>query len=170
MFYATSGLGSASHIAGELLQTAINKELTPVFYKGESAAFNDILSNNVSMMFVAASIVSEYSNSSQVTMLGITGTQRNYDLPRVPTFNEQGIRQFDRSPNWIVLLASTGSDTQVLSKIRSALVESFAASQDQELYKRAGIDPSRRPTVGVREFLLEEVERLRPFKTKLDKK
>jgi tripartite-type tricarboxylate transporter receptor subunit TctC len=167
MFYATSGPGSASHVAGELLEHAVGKYLTPVFYKGESAAFNDILSNNVTMMFVSASVVTSYTNSSQLYMTAITGTQRNSALPDVPTFAEQGIRNFDRSPNWLVLLANPGADLAVVAKIRNALAESFANSQDQEVYRRAGIELNPQPITNVREFLLEEVEKIRPFQSKL---
>jgi tripartite-type tricarboxylate transporter receptor subunit TctC len=167
MFYATSGPGSASHVAGELLENAVGKDLTPVFYKGESAAFNDILSNSVTMMFISASVVTSYVNSSQLYMTAITGTQRNPALPDVPTFAEQGIRNFDRSPNWIVVMSNPGADPMIIAKIKNALAESFASTQDQEVYRRAGIELNSHPTANVREFLLEEVERIRPFRTKL---
>jgi tripartite-type tricarboxylate transporter receptor subunit TctC len=167
MFYATSGPGSASHVAGELLENAVSKDLTPVFYKGESAAFNDILSSNVTMMFMSASVVTSYINSSQLYMTAITGTQRNPALPDVPTFFEQGIRNFDRSPNWIVVLSNPGADPIIIAKIKNALAESFANTQDQGVYRRVGLEPNSYLTTNVREFLMEEVERIRPFQTKL---
>jgi len=166
MFYATSGPGSASHVAGELLENATNIDLTPVFYKGESAAFNDILSNSVTMMFVSASVVTSYA-TPQLYMTAITGTHRNSALPDVPTFVEQGIRNFDRSPNWIVVMANPGADLAVVTKIKNALAESFTNPQDQELYRRAGIELDSQPITNVREFLLEEIERIRPFQSKL---
>ena len=167
MFYATSGPGSASHVAGELLENSVSKNLTPVFYKGESAAFNDILSNSVTMMFLSASIVTSYTNSSQFYMTAITGTHRNPKLPDVPTFAEQGIRNFDRSPNWIVVLANPGADLAIVARIRTALAASFKSQQDQEVYHRVGLEPNSYLTTNVREFLMEEVERIRPFQTKL---
>ena len=167
MFYATSGPGSASHVAGELLENAVGKDLTPVFYKGESAAFNDILSNSVTMMFVSASVITSYTNSSQLYITAITGTHRNPALPDVPTFVEQGIRNFDRSPNWIVVMANPGADLAVVTKIKNTLADSFNTPQDQEVYRRAGIELNPQPITNVREFLLEEVEKIRPFHSKL---
>ena len=162
-FYGTSGTGTANHIAGEILKQQLNKELYPVFYKGETIALNDVLSNSVPMMFASVGIISGYVNSSQISMLAITGTQRNSKLPTIPTFAEQGIRGFERSPNWLVLLANSGADPVTLSKVRTALIELFADDQAQELYRRAGIEPNRHPTANVREFLVEEIEKIRPI-------
>ena len=168
-FYASNGTGSANHIAGEILQQQLNKELTPVFYKGETTALTDVLSNNVPMMFASVGVITGYARSGQLSMLAITGTQRNSKLSTIPTFAEQGIRGFERSPNWLVLLANAGADPVIISKIQTALAESFANSQDQERYQHAGVDPNRRPTVAVREFLVEEIEKARLMQARLQK-
>ena len=167
IFYAATGLGSTGHVAGELLKNAIDKDLIPVFYKGESNALADVLSNNVPMMFVSAGVVTGYISSTQIAIIAIAGTQRNIAFPDVPTFGEQGIRGFDRSPNWIVVLANTGADPVVITNVKNAIAQSFDTPQDQELYRRAGIEPNAQPLANIREFLLEEVERVRPFRAKL---
>ena len=168
-FYASNGTGTANHIAGEILQQQLNKELTPVFYKGETTALTDVLSNNVPMMFASVGVITGYARSGQLSMLAITGTQRNSKLPTIPTFAEQGIRGFERSPNWLVLLANAGADPAIISKIQTALTESFVNSQDQERYQRAGVDLNRQPTTNVREFLVEEIEKARLMQAKLQK-
>jgi tripartite-type tricarboxylate transporter receptor subunit TctC len=167
IFYAASGPGSTGHVAGELLKNAIDKDLIPVFYKGETNALSDVLSNSVPMMFVSAGVVAGYTSSPQIAIIAIAGTQRNIAFPDVPTFVEQGIRGFERSPNWIVVLANPGADPVVITKIKNALAQSFSASRDQEVYRRAGIELNSHPTTHVHEFLLEEVERIRPFQTRL---
>jgi tripartite-type tricarboxylate transporter receptor subunit TctC len=166
-FYGSGGVGTATHVAGELLQLQINQELSPVVYNGEYAALTDVLSNNIPMMFASVSTVISHANSPQLSILATTGTQRNSALPDVPTFAEQGIRNFDRSPNWIVVLANPGADPMIVAKIRTALAESFASPQDQEVYRRTGLELNRQPISNVREFLLEEVEKIRPFHSKL---
>jgi tripartite-type tricarboxylate transporter receptor subunit TctC len=163
-FYATGGVGTANHVAGELLSLSINQDLTPVFYKGESAALNDILSNNVPMMFISASTVPNFSN---ISILAITGTQRNTRLPDVPTFTEQGVRGFERSPNWLVVLASPGSDQSIISQIKTALSESYVDNQDIELYNRTGIDITRQPVTHVTEFLAEEIQRIQKLQARM---
>ena len=168
-FYASAGAGTANHIAGEILQQQLNKELTPVFYKGETLALTDVLYNHVPMMFASVGVIAGYTSSGQLSMLAITGTQRNSKLPTIPTFTEQGIRGFERSPNWLVLLANAGADPAIISKIQTALTESFANNKDQERYQRAGIDPNRQPTVAVREFLVEEIEKARQMQARLQK-
>lgn len=168
-FYASAGAGTANHIAGEILQQQLNKELSPVFYKGETLALTDVLSNNVPMMFASVGVIAGYASSGQLSMLAITGTQRNSKLPTIPTFAEQGIRGFEQSPNWLVLLANAGADPAIISKIQTALTESFVNSQDQERYQRAGVDPNRQPTTNVREFLVEEIKKARVMQARLQK-
>jgi tripartite-type tricarboxylate transporter receptor subunit TctC len=167
LFYAAGGVGTAMHVAGELLKNAIDKDLIPVFYKGESNALANVLSNNVPMMFVSAGVVTGYTSSTQIAIIAIAGTHRNPALPDVPTFAEQGVRGFDRSPNWIVIMANPGADPAVVTKIKNALADSFNTPQDQEAYRRAGIELNLQPITNVREFLLEEVEKIRPFQSKL---
>lgn len=167
LFYGAGGTGTAMHVAGEILRQNLNKDLTPVFYKGETAAFNDILTNTIPLMIVSASVAVSYTNSPEVSILAITGTARNSSFPGVPTFAEHGIRGFNRSPNWIVVMANSGADQTIVTKIKTALVELFNNPQDQELYRRAGIELNSQPTTNVREFLLEEVEKIRPFQSRL---
>lgn len=168
-YYATSGAGSASHIAGEILQQQLSKDLSPVFYKGESVAITDVLSNNVPMMFVSVSVIVGYAGSGKLSMLAVTGQQRNAKLPTIPTFSELGIGGFDQSPNWIVLLANTGADPTIITKIQTVLTESLANSQDHERFQRAGVDPNRQPTIHVREFLVEEIKKARLMHNRLQK-
>jgi len=168
-FYASAGAGTANHMAGEILRLQLNKELTPVFYKGETTALTDVLYNHVPMMFASVGVIAGYASSGQLSMLAITGTQRNSKLPTIPTFTEQGIRGFEQSPNWLVLLANAGAHPAIISKIQTALTESFVNSQDQELYQRAGVDSNRQPTVAVREFLVEEIEKARQMQARLQK-
>lgn len=159
IFYATGGPGTAMQVAGERLQQNLNKDMISVPYRGESAAFTDILSNNVTMMFASSSMLTGYTNSTQISMIAITGTQRHADFPKVPTFGELGVRGFDRSPNWVVLLANRNADSTVISKIKSAIEESFKDPQDQPLYLRAGIEITRKPTTNVQEFLTAESQK-----------
>lgn len=168
-FYAAGGPGSANHVAGELLAQTLNKELLPVWYKGESPAFSDVLNNTVPMMFVSTSVVAGYVQSTQIVFLAITGTQRNTELPSVPTFAEQGIRGLERSTNWLVLLANSTADQNIIKQIQNAIAESFVDLQIQEIYRRAGVEPDSAPIGRVKEFLSEEINKIRPFRSRLEK-
>ena len=161
IFYSTNGIGTANHVAGEILRQQINKDLIPVFYKGESVAFNDVLNNTVPLMFTSVSLVASYVNSNQISILAVTGKTRNESLPLVPTFAEQKIQGFDQSPNWSILLANAGADSAIISKIKNALIDSFSNSLDRELYKHAGLEPNSNPTTNVKEFINEELHRMK---------
>lgn len=166
-FYGSGGVGTANHVAGEILQQQINQNLSPVFYKGELAALNDVITNTIPMMFVSINTATNYAKSNQIKLLAVTGTQRSKKMPLVPTFAEQGIKNFERSPNWFVVLANPGADVEVIRKIKTVVAESFNNAQDIDLYDRAGVDLNSQPVAGVLEFLAEEVEKIRPFQSKL---
>jgi tripartite-type tricarboxylate transporter receptor subunit TctC len=167
ILYGSAGTGTASHVAGELLQQQINQDLTPVFYKGESAAFNDILSNSVPMMFVSVSTVASYATSPHVSILAVTGTARNAKIPSVPTFAEQGVKGFERSPNWLVIVANPSSDPVIIARIKTALSDSVLDNSDIELYTRAGVEINRYPAAYVTEFLTEEVDRMQKLQARM---
>jgi hypothetical protein len=64
-------------------------------------------------------------------------------------------------------MANPGADPVVVTKIKNALADSFNNLQDQEVYRRAGIELNFQPLTNVREFLLEEVEKIKPIQNKL---
>lgn len=166
-FYGSGGVGTAGHVAGEILQQQINQNLLPVFYKGELTALNDVLTNIIPMMFVSISTATNYAKSNQIKLLAVTGTQRSKKIPTVPTFAEQGIKNFERSPSWFVVLANPGADVEVIRKIKAAVIDSFNNAQDIDLYDRAGVELNSQPVAAVLEFLAEEIEKIRPFQSKL---
>lgn len=166
LFYATSGTGGANHLAGELLNNKLNGNFTHVPYKGESPAFTDILSNNVTMMFASLALAQGHVDNPQLIMLGITGIRRHDALPNVPTLTELGISGFERSPSWSVVLANPGADSHILSRIKSAIDQSFV--QDHVLWTSL-LEPESKPTVGVADFLRDEKEKIKPFKAALFK-
>ena len=166
-FYGSGGVGTAGHVAGEILQQQINQNLSPVFYKGELTALNDVLTNIIPMMFVSINTATNYAKSNQIKLLAVTGTQRSKKIPTVPTFAEQGIKNFERSPNWFVVLANPGADVEVIRKIKAAVIDSFNNAQDIDLYDRAGVELNSQPVAAVPEFLAEEIEKIRPFQSKL---
>jgi tripartite-type tricarboxylate transporter receptor subunit TctC len=161
VFFGSSGPGAATHIAGELFGTNTGVAMTHVPYRGEAAALTDILGNNITVLFTGVGV----SRDQPVTVLAVTGTRRSREFPQVPTLQEQGVRGFETSPNWLVLLANTTADQRTLAVIRSALIRALA--EDPELFARIGVDTDRQQLYNTQQFVNSERQRVQKILSRI---
>ena len=161
VFFGSAGNGSATHLAGELFGISTGVNMTHVPYKGESNALTDIFSNNINVLFTAISV----ARDQPVTVLAVTGTRRSREFPQVPTLQEQGIRGFETSPNWIVLLANSTANQRTLAVIRAAI--SRALRDDPDLFSRAGVDTDRQQLYNTQQFMNAERQRVQKILSKI---
>jgi tripartite-type tricarboxylate transporter receptor subunit TctC len=83
--YGTSGVGSANHLAGALLELLANVKLKHVPYKGTAPAIVDVLGGRISMSFPSAASATSYVQSGQLKALAVTSAQPTPLFPGVPT-------------------------------------------------------------------------------------
>ena len=128
IFFATTGIGSTSHFAGEMIKIALGVPLTFVQYKsgGESSAA--LHSRQVQMLseVPSASLVS-LAKSGKVRALAVASDHRLAALPDVPTTVEAGFPGI-RMTHWLGLMAPKGTPPAVLDRINAA-VQAYVASQ-----------------------------------------
>jgi tripartite-type tricarboxylate transporter receptor subunit TctC len=161
VFFGSSGNGAANHFAGELFGISTGLNMVHVPYKGEAPALVDIIGNNVTVMFTTLSA----AKSQPVTILAVTGTRRNREFPQVSTLQEQGVRGFEVSPNWVVLLANPTADPRTLAVVRAALNRALA--EEPELFARAGIDTDRQQLYNTQQFMNSERQRIQKILSKI---
>lgn len=163
-FYGSGGTGTASWMAAEIFKLDTGLQAQPVHYKGESPAFNDILTATVPWMFISANAVTSYSNNERIKILAVTGQKRLSTLPQVPTLEESNIAGFASSPNYFLLLANSTADPAIVSDIQQALKKTLV--QDRQDYENLGLDLNRRPR-DVIDFVTTEISKLRYLKAKI---
>jgi tripartite-type tricarboxylate transporter receptor subunit TctC len=161
MFYGTAGFGGALHLAGETFKRQTKKDMTAVPYKGDAAALNDVLTNNLSFSFTNLSTAQGMLDSNQVVVLGITGTRRNSKLPNVPTMLEQGVNGFETSPNWMSLFTNHSANADVINNIKKSLAESYKDPVEVQSYTRSGVDVDIKHLLAAPEFITGETVRIR---------
>jgi tripartite-type tricarboxylate transporter receptor subunit TctC len=109
--FASSGIGSTQHLAGEMFQLLTGTQLIHIPYKGSGQAITDLLAGQVSMNFDTMPPVLPHVQAGKLKALAISTPARLAQLPDVPTFNEVGITGFDVT-NWygVFLPAKTPKD------------------------------------------------------------
>ena len=114
--YASSGVGSTQHLAGEGFKLATGAQMTHVPYKGSSQAHLDLISGSVQMMFDTTSSAMGHIKSGKLKPLAVTSPKRSPELPDVPTLAEAGIPGFEMT-TWYGLFVTTGTPKDVVARL-----------------------------------------------------
>ena len=113
--YASTGPGSASHLAGELLDEMAGIETVHVPYKGGAPAMQDLLGERVAAYFSTYSTAKAYIENGKLIPLAVTGPQRLQSLPKVPTIAESGFPGFNAT-NWYAFVASSKVPAPIMDR------------------------------------------------------
>lgn len=114
--YASSGVGSTQHLAGEGFKLATGVQMTHVPYKGSSQAHLDLISGSVQVMFDTTSSAMGHIKSGKLKPLAVTSGKRSAELPDVPTLAEAGIPGFEMT-TWYGLYVTTGTPKDVVARL-----------------------------------------------------
>jgi tripartite-type tricarboxylate transporter receptor subunit TctC len=93
--YASSGLGSTNHMAGELLKMMVDINILHVPYKGNTPALTDTIAGHVEMMFSGVPVLRPHIESGRLRAIAIGSLTRFPALPSVPTFHESGLKGYE---------------------------------------------------------------------------
>ncbi|MFM7569444.1 MAG: Bug family tripartite tricarboxylate transporter substrate binding protein, partial [Betaproteobacteria bacterium] len=118
--YASSGVGSTQHIAGEAFDAAAGTKSEHIPYKGSSQAHLDIIGGSVQMMFDTTSSAMAQIKAGKLKPLAVTTPSRSPQLPDVPTLSEAGVRGADMS-TWYALYVTAGTPADVTARLQAEL-------------------------------------------------
>ena len=122
--YASVGIGSASHLAGELFAAKAGVRMLHVPFRGGAPAINDLVAGHVDTMFVTAVVGGQHMKTGALTPLALAAAARFETLPEVPTMAEAGYPL--EAAYWFGLAAPAGTPPAVLAKLEAALAEVLA--------------------------------------------
>ena len=138
--YASSGMASLGHLAGELLRIRAKVELTHVAYRGGAPAMNDLLGGQVNSMMATLATSLPHIKSGKLRALAVTSLKRADTLPQVPTVAELGFPEFDAT-NWYAFVTSTKVPPEIRARLSTALQESLRARDVRDQLAVHGMDP-----------------------------
>jgi tripartite-type tricarboxylate transporter receptor subunit TctC len=137
--YASSGHGTAAHLAAELFKAETKLSITHVPYKGGGPALQDVIAGHVQMIFATAASVVPHIRSGKVRALAVTPIKRTKVFPELATMDELGLKGFDAT-TWHGLVAPARVPKEVVATLHRATVEALKDAAVRKSLENLGVD------------------------------
>jgi tripartite-type tricarboxylate transporter receptor subunit TctC len=126
--YGSSGNGTVLHLAAELFKSEAGIDIKHIPYKGTGPMMNDLLGGQVQMAFTSTSVAAPHIKTGAIRPIAISTQSRSGLLPDVPTFAEQGLRNYDFG-GWIAVIAPAGVPAPIVAKRYSEIKVALASPE-----------------------------------------
>jgi tripartite-type tricarboxylate transporter receptor subunit TctC len=156
--FGSSGPGTSSHLAGELLKVAANVEMTHVPYKGSGAVYPDLMAGRVDFLFDLAGSSTGYVQSGKVRALATTSSRRSAALPDVPTIAESGFPGFEFGA-YLALFAPAGTPREAIAKLEDAAAKALQVPAIKERLTLMGAESLPVAAAEFQKYFNDDVER-----------
>ena len=138
--FASTGPGSASHLAGELLDDMARIQTVHVPYKGGAPALQDLLGERVASYYSTFATAQPHIESGKLIPLAVTGPTRLATLPKVPTIAESGYPGYSAT-NWYAFVASSKVPKAILDRYNTELVKVLKTPEVVQSLNAHGLPP-----------------------------
>jgi tripartite-type tricarboxylate transporter receptor subunit TctC len=155
--YASGGIGTGIHMAGELFNLAAGLKIVHVPYKGAGPSMAALMAGEVDMMFNGVSSALPHVKSGKLRALAISSTQRSPLLPDLPTVAESGLRY--ETSGWYGLVAPARTPKAITSRLQTSLRQSLNAPDMKERLAGQGVDGIASTPEQLTQFLREELDK-----------
>ena len=139
--FASGGVGTTPHMAGELFRLIAGINVVHVAYRGEAPAINDLLGGQVPMMFANLSAVVGQVRSGALRALAVASPKRSPTAPEIPTLAEQGLTGCEVE-TWFGIVAPAGTPRAVVGKLNADLRRVLALDDTQKRLAALGMVPN----------------------------
>jgi len=155
--YGSTGIGTASHLAGALLDQMAEIQTTHVPYRG-ALALNDLLSRRLDFMFATIPSVMEQLRSGTLRALAVSSVARSRSLPNVPTMIEAGYPGFNASA-WFGMVAPAATPPEIVAKIAADTAAAVRVPAIERQMIEQGADPVGNSPAEFKAYIAAEVPR-----------
>ena len=153
--FASTGAGSASHLAGELFNQRAGIDMVHVPYKGGAPALQDLLGERVASYFSAPPTAMPHVEAGKLIPLATTGLTRPAYMPNIPTVAESGYPGFE-ALNWYAFLAPGKTSVAILERWNQAIVKVLADPGVKEALNKHGLTPQPTTRAQFSDFMRKE--------------
>ena len=156
--YASSGVGTSTHLAGELFKSLTQTDLLHVPYKGGGPAVIDLVGGHVQAMFATLPSVLQHARSGKLRGLAVTGARRFAGATEFPTIAESGVPGYEVS-GWSGLFAPAGTPKEIIDRLVEQVSKILLAPETKERFIAQGAEPSTRATDAFARFVDSEIDK-----------
>ncbi|MGB8749074.1 MAG: tripartite tricarboxylate transporter substrate binding protein [Pseudolabrys sp.] len=135
--YASPGVGTPQHIAGELLKSLAGVDIVHVPYRGVALA--DVIGGRVTMTLQNMGAILPVVRDGRLRALAVTSNQRSPIIPELPTLAESGFPDFE-AISWFGLLAPANTAAPIIAKVHEEIVKIAAQTDMRERLAQLGLD------------------------------
>ena len=158
--YASSGIGTSTHLCGELFKTMTGVELTHVPYKGGGPAVADLLGGQVQLMFATLPTVLEHVRAGKLRALGVTGAQRFAGASDIATLGETGLPGYEVS-GWSGLFAPARTPRTAIDRLAGESAKILKDPALKERFFAQGAEPAVKMPDEFAAFVESEIRKWR---------
>lgn len=156
--FSSGGTGTSNHLAGEMLKSMTGINMVHVPYKGTPAAYSDLLSGQVSLMFDNIVAVMPHIKAGSLKPIAVTSAQRVPSLPEVPTVAESGVPGFN-AVSWIGALVPAGTPQDIVAKLNTDLVAVLNMPDVKERLAASGAELKPSTPAQLAEHIRTEIDK-----------
>jgi len=139
--YSHTGAGSATHLAGALLESRARVRFFPVPYKSISGSLTAVISGEVSFTVTSVFLSSAQARAGKVRALAVTGARRSVLAPDVPTMVEAGVAGYEMG-NWYGLLAPAATPPAIVGAVHARATEVLARADTRGQLAKVEVEPA----------------------------
>src|SRR3546814_887913 len=136
----SAGMGSQTHMAGENFSHAAKTEFTHVPYKGEAAAFSDLMAGQIDLVVGNIGAATPLVEGGMINVLAVTSKERAAMLPDVPTVSEAGVPGFENY-GWFGFVVRKGTPDDIVNKIQQDTAKVLATKEIKDRLAALGMQP-----------------------------
>jgi len=153
--FASTGAGSASHLAGEMFNQQAQIDMVHVPYKGGAPALQDLLGERISAYFAAPPTAMPHVEAGKLVPLATTGLKRPSYLPNIPTVAESGYPGFE-ALNWYAFVAPGKTPAPILDRWNTEIVKVLNDAEVKKALEAHGLTPQPTTRAELTDFMKKE--------------
>lgn len=134
--YASSGIGSANHLSGELFRTMSGMNMVHVPYKGGAPALNALISGEVQVSFTSSTAI-PHAKAGKIKTIAVTGSKRSPAAPNTPTVSESGVPGYE-VVGWYGMTAPAKTPQAIIERLNKTI--NSVLPELRERYENLGLD------------------------------
>jgi tripartite-type tricarboxylate transporter receptor subunit TctC len=156
--YGSGGVGTASHLATEMLKLMTKTEMVHVPYKGLGPALTDLVGGRLHLIVSTMASALPHVKSGKLRPLAVTTAQRTRFFPDIPTMSEAGVKGYEFS-TWYALLVPARTPKAIVDRLNAESRKVLATPAVQEQFAAQGLEAAASTPQELGAYLRSEVEK-----------